>query len=319
MMVEPETIVAEIERRSVHVLDVAAELGVDPTRARASLRVDVGARVEAGQLVARRGFPYRRALLAPVSGTLLASDEQGRLLLQGDPLQQGVAAEMRARVVRVTPERAILLEGYGALIQGVWGSGPTRAGVLHMMVSQPDEALPLLPEGTDFQDAILIAGHLASTAALRRLIEGGAGGLILGGMASHLLPLARQAPFPIFLSEGFGQLPLCTPVFDLLAQLAGRPATLSGAAALHAESGRPELFVPLPGRAMPSVSPGPLATGDRVRALGGPRLGQVGTVQEAGGQRVRFSNEVEAVACVVHWENGELAMVPFPMLERLLR
>jgi hypothetical protein len=70
--------------------------------------------------------------------------------------------------------------------------------------------------------AVIVAGQCDHPAPLHQAGELSLRGLILGGMAAALIPMARRLPYPIVVLGGFGDFPISAPIFNLLASNAGR-------------------------------------------------------------------------------------------------
>lgn len=317
--VEPNDVVAETQESGpIQVLDAARGLGVAASKVPACLQVQEGDAVEEGQVLAKRGGIFRRTLVSPSTGTLALVDARGYLLIRGLPVRHQVQAMMHGEVVKVMSGRGVVIEGQGALVQGVWGNGKENYGLLRLMVGQPHEMIPASHLNAGLRSTILIAGMTVDAAMLEQARAVQVRGLIVGSLNAELLPLAREMPYAILITEGFGFLPYSEQVFSVLATLDGRDANLNAIHTARQGRSRPELFAPLSGSAAPPAASKGLSVGDRVRVLAEPYLAQTGTLQVLGEQRHTLPNGVNAAVCEVRLESGELLWVPYPNLERLL-
>lgn len=314
--VEPGTLLAEQEAPgALVVLDAARTLGAAPGTLPGLLLVPVGERVAEGQPLARKRGLLARTLVCPLDGTLLSASADGLLLIRGNPQTRPVFAMMHGEVLRVLPGEGMEIEGHGALVQGVWGNGQESTGLLRLIVSRADEPAPATRIDAGVQGTILVAGATLDAAALENARLAEVRGLVAGSMEAALVPLAQSLPFPVLLTEGFGSYPFCPPVFEVLQTLNNREATLS--ARFQPPTVRPELLVPLPGAGRPPAAPGPLGIGDRVRLLGEPYLGRIGTV-DGGTSLAAMPNDLLAPASAVRLDTGERISIPLTNLERLL-
>ncbi|HEX8680726.1 MAG TPA: hypothetical protein VF707_00330 [Ardenticatenaceae bacterium] len=315
--VEPGTVVAAEEQSQVHVLDAARLLGVAPGRVADLLLVPVGETVAEGQPLARKSGLFSRTIVSPVDGMVTLVDGRGRLLLRGHTERRELRALMHGQVVGVVPERGVEIEAHGALVQGAWGNGQESAGLIRLMVSHAGESVAVERINVGMQGSILIAGATLDEAALANAHDAEVRGLVAASMEARLVPLAQQLPFPILLTEGFGQYPFCPPVFEVLQRLNNREATLNACFEPGSRT-RPELFVPLQGQGAPVASPGPLSSGDRVRLLAEPYLGQIGTVEAGESTLHALPSGLLATACTVRLDSGATLSIPFTNLERLI-
>lgn len=317
--VEPTDVVAETqESGSIQVLDGARGLGIAPNKVPGCLQVQEGDEVQEGQVLAKRGGLFRRTLVSPSTGTLALVDERGYLLIRGLPIRHQVQAMMHGEVVKVMSGRGVVIEGQGALVQGVWGNGKESYGLLRLMVGQPHEMIPTSHLNAGLRSTILIAGMTVDAAVLEQARAIQVRGLIVGSLDAALLPLAREMPYAILITEGFGSLPYSEQVFSVLATLDGRDANLNALHTARQGRSRPELFAPLSGSAPPPVVSKGLTVGDRVRVLAEPYLAQLGTIQSLGEQRHTLPNGINVPVCEVRLVSGEALLVPYPNLERLL-
>ncbi|MBO9350048.1 MAG: hypothetical protein J7449_01045 [Thermomicrobium sp.] len=262
-LVEPETILAMAADglpRSARIA-LAAELGVAPADAARYLVRALGERVEAGEVVAvrRRGLRSQE-VTSPIAGRLATLDaETGLLTVVTDPPRRAVPA-LVAGEVRSVADDAVTIRAIGDLLLGASLLGREGAGPLIVLADRPDRELPAEEFDERCRGAIVLAGMTVSSAALRRLHDVGAAGVIVGGLSTHALepfwgsatPTRLQRalvdpsadwpfPFGVLMLEGFGRLPVPEPAFDFLAERAGRWVALLSSASLGLD--RPACFV----------------------------------------------------------------------------
>lgn len=278
--VQPNDVVAEVQPPAKHYfLDVAAGLGVSAAEAGRHVRVDLGARVEQGQILAGPVGFARRTMRAPADGRVLTMT-RGRMLFEAlqdpYPLHAGLPGE----VVGSDGASSVVIEATGALMQGVWGNGRRGWGVLRTVGERPDERLQPSKLDLTLRGALLVAGLADNSAPFHQATELTARGMILGSMSAELIPVALRMKYPVILTEGFGSTPMNRPAFDLLNSNAGREASLEATIREPFESQLPEVIIPLPAsqRASSPENVLPLEPGMRVRALRAPYTGAVGNL-----------------------------------------
>jgi len=252
-LVEPETVVAVAAtgtEQSVRIA-VAVELGVSPQEATRCLVRALGDRVEAGEVVAARRRGLRTfQVTSPIAGRLERFDEEtGSLVVVAEAPRQPVRA-LVAGEVRAVQDDTLAIRVVGDLVQGTVLLGPECAGPLVVLADRVDRELPVEEFDERCRGAVVLAGMTVSSAALRRLADVGAAGVLVGGLSlSALEPLiggrsgermrqlvlTGEAAWPlslgVLLLEGFGRLPLAEPVFSFLQERSGRWVSL-----LRAES-----------------------------------------------------------------------------------
>lgn len=321
--VAPDTLIAEGERPSgVHVVEVAAALRhPSPSwggRGTATLLVRPGERVTVDQpLAARRRLLRRREVRSPVAGEVLAIDEHGRILILTGPEPVQVTAGISGRIVNVMPRFGAVVEGNGALYQGIWGSGRESFGVLRVLARRPDEPLEAGCIDVSARGAIIVGGSAITRQGLEAARATQVRGVIVGAMSYGLVPLAQSLPFPVMLTEGFGNIPMATPLFEGMVAADGREVTLDGRYEPRWGRRLPELFVPLSQPGEPLVALGPLREGERVRLVGDPLRGRVGRIVRLSAGRRTTESGLLLTGCEVELEAGGIIFVPYSNLEQL--
>lgn len=278
--VQPSDVVAEVQPPAKHhFLDLAAGLGVPPAEVGRHVKVDLGARVESGQILAGPVGIARRTMRAPANGRVLALS-RGRMLFEAlqdpYPLQAGLPGE----VAGSDGSSSVTIETTGALAQGVWGNGRRGWGVLRTVGSDPGERLQPAKLDITLRGALMVAGTLDNPAPLHQATELSVRGMVLGSMAAELIPVALRMAYPIILTEGFGAIPMNGPAYELLNANAGREASLEATIREAFDAQLPEVIVPLPAsqRAATPDNVIPLQPGVRVRSLRAPYAGAVGNL-----------------------------------------
>lgn len=278
--VQPSDVVAEVQPPAKHYfLDLAAGLGVPPAEAGRYVKVELGGRVEQGQILAGPVGIARRTMRAPANGRVLTLT-RGRLLFEAlqdpYPLHAGLPGE----VAGSDGASSVIIETTGALIQGVWGNGRRGWGVMRVIGTDPAERLQPSKLDLTLRGALIVAGTVDNPAPLHQATELTIRGMILGSMSAELIPVALRMSYPIMLTEGFGAIPINGPAYELMTANGGREASLEATIREPFESQLPEAIVPLPAsqRARSPDNVVPLEPGVRVRALRAPYTGAVGSI-----------------------------------------
>ncbi|MCC7164079.1 MAG: hypothetical protein IT331_16395 [Anaerolineae bacterium] len=308
-------------------LSLTRVIGVREADVPKRLLKHVGDPVEAREIIIAKPINMgvqRLVYRAPEAGQIAAIQGSWMILDIYDAPQDCLAL-YRGSIVNVTPRLGAEIQAQGALIQGVWGSGKDSVGVLKWFDRSPDAILDARALEADTRGSILVAGGGVTAALLRRADELQAAGIVTGSLAPELRGLAGSIKVPVLVTEGFGQIPMSTTVFDLLSVLNGQEAGINARfepRGRHAT--RPELFVPLAASRMQDSDNAAEAkrprveSGAHVRGACPPYLGRIGTLpQDFVLQWLSTDAGTQLPAVEVDWldTTGERELVPWTNLE----
>ena len=310
-------VIARAHLGNRHVLvDIARALRIAPEKAASVCDRKVGETVQQGDILADMGGILRRVVRAPADGEIVAF-QSGKLLLEVASAALELKAGISGTVAEVFPERGAVIEGTGALAQGIWGNGLLESGLLHVLAKDPmDEFTPRRLQ-VSLRGAVVLAGHCRQVNALHAAAELPLRGLVLGSMTADLIPVANALKFPVILLEGFGRIPINPVAFKFLETSHGREVCVNAAVLDDFEDQRPELFIPLPASAELPRETADLRPGMRVRMVTMPYAGQVGTILTLKPEPVAIIKGVRAQAAVVELENQKKVTLPLANLDVL--
>ncbi|MBN2390694.1 MAG: hypothetical protein JXR84_08225 [Anaerolineae bacterium] len=317
--VEPARVVAQtVEPANFCIVDVARELKVPVKKVKAYLKVNRGAAVAEGDVLASRGGLGGQVCRAPISGAIMGSG-RGRLLLEAEPQTVHVAAVVPGLVVEASATEGVVIEATGAFMQMGWGNGKEAFGVLRVVVRAPRHPIRTKHIDAAAQGAILVGGSHFDEETLEQAIEMQVRGMIVGGIPPSMVPLLETIEFPIVTTEGISTAPMSQAFFDLLRSLDGREVSVCGRMRYRWGTERPYVMVPMPARGATPVNPEtPLIVGSRVRVLRGPYTGVSGTVSDIPKSLVQLETGARLPGVQIDLGGKEFALVPFVNLERLL-
>jgi hypothetical protein len=253
-------------------LNIAREFEMEPDGISRYLTRPIGSDFEEGEPIARARRGLRSVMFrSPVRATLTELDEAtgvATLVPQSHP--QRLFATVFGEVDSVMERRGVWLRVAGSRVQGVLGLGRDTFGPLKTAVDRADRELTADMVDSDFRDSIVIGGMTLGTSTLRRLIEVGARGVIVGSISdseirrymmsgdrepsSVLLWRRRPADFTpqhgegsptltVFVTEGFGRRRMAQPVFQFLTGLEDAVVSLIVPNEADVLSDRPTLYV----------------------------------------------------------------------------
>ena len=308
---------AEVEARH-YFLDIARGLGVSASEAPRHIRCQIGERVEAGDVIAGPVGLTRRTVRAPAEGRV-AVIQAGKVLLEtrGELFQ--LKAGFPGVVIGTDGTQSVTIETTGALVQGVWGNGVQEYGVMRVVGDSPSETLQTNQLDVNLRGAVLVAGMCDHSAPLHQATELSVRGVILGSMPSDLIPITRRLPYPVLLTEGFGQRSMNSVAFGIFTSNVGREVAVDAGGALPQPGERPEAVIPLPASRAVSLPDEVIAIkqGVRVRILKPPYSGQVGVVKQVLKNIVSYPSGIRSRSIEVEIEGAGSANVPIENVEIL--
>lgn len=317
--VGPAHIVARGPAASAFLVLRASEiLKMAPEKVDKLLLVKEGAELERGEPLLSKPSAFGRPKVyrSPADGTLVRVHD-GCLVLQRAGEVEEIRALLKGRVVSIIPDRGVIIESVGSLIQAVWDSGKSAVGRLQAPAGSAENSLDVDDVGPEAAGAICVAGCVDSIETLEILEERGSRGLVAGSMPAELCLRARRLGYPILLTEGIGRRPMAEPIFELLQRSEGRELSLLAESHLH----RPqpaEIIIPLPASGpLPQVDAAEdsLQTGSLVRLLGIGDETILGRISKLYVQPRRTTHGGMAAGADVVLNDGSAVFVPYANLD----
>ncbi len=259
--VEPDTVVAHAYLPGeLHTAKIAQQMGLEPVELEGTLLVKKGDKITQGQVLATKktffGLFTAKAT-APVDGTVeYFTKATGHMGIRETHKLLEVDAYIKGEVSEVFPRDGVAVTTHGAMIQGIFGVGGERRGIIKVVVTSHGSPLTVDAIPSDCKGNIIVGGSRVGAAALRKAIEAGAVGIIVGGIVNEELAdflgyeigvaITGQEDIDLTLvvTEGFGQMAMANRTFNLLKELEGMEASFSGATQIRAGAIRPEIIVP---------------------------------------------------------------------------
>lgn len=295
--VTPDQVIAEAKLPGpLQTIKLGEKLGMEPKDAIAMVSLKPGDRVEKGQVIAEtKGFMgmFKTTIVSDYTGTVESvSEVTGNALIREAPIPVSLTAYIHGFVADVLPEEGAIIETRCAMVQGIFGVGGERVGIIRVAVKDPGELLEPSHILESDKGKILIGGSGVSYAAIVRAGEVGATGIVAGGVKDADLvkflgydigvAITGQEAIPLTLlvTEGFGFLRMADHTFGLLGTLEGKSASINGATQIRAGVIRPEVIVPTEGAVKGQVASEAfeLKIGTPIRVIREPYFGMLGTV-----------------------------------------
>jgi len=317
--VTPTDIVGEaIIGRKYVIIDFAQGLNLPSQKATTFLKVKKGQKVARAEVLAESSGLFPRFVEAPGEGRVVAIGG-GKLVLETGGSMFELAAGIPGVISEVIGERGVVIRATGGIVQGLFGNGRLETGVMLTMFEKPDEVLSNTNMDVSLRGSIIVAGHVNNPAVIKNAADLPLRGMILASISPAVLTAAAQAPFPVLLTDGFGQRPMNSAAFKLLTTNAKREVTLNAEFYDRQSGTRPEVFIPLPVTQEP---PEPrdmetFAPGQAVRVCYLARPSMIGTVVQLRPGLSALPSGLNAPAAEIRLETGEQTLVPLTNLEVL--
>ena len=310
-------VVAETRWSREHaLLDVARILGVSPAAADKLIKCKVDDQVTASAEIAVGRGMFPKSVRAPKDGRVVAVGG-GQVLLEVGETKIELRAGIPGTVVEVIPNRGVVIQTSGGLVQGVWGNGRVDAGLLINLMEGPETVLVPGRIDVSLRGSIILGGMIRTAETLQALAELPARGLIASSIQPSLLSKAREMRFPILVTDGVGAFPMNTAAYKLLSTNAKREVALNAEVFDRYTGARPEVFIPLPISSEPAL-PNEVevfAPGLQVRMRRPPAMGMIGSIVSIKPGLTILPSGLRAQAAEVKLENNETVIVPLVNME----
>ncbi|MEM2942649.1 MAG: hypothetical protein QXT81_04430 [Candidatus Bathyarchaeia archaeon] len=286
--------------------------------------------VEKGEVLARRkglfGL-FLKECRSPVKGTLeYFSDVTGQIHVREPPVPLVINAYIPGIVTKVFPKEGVMIETTAAFIQGIFGVGGETHGELMVLAKSPDDPLTAEQVMPECAGKIVVGGSIVDSQALKKAIEFGVKGVVVGGirdgdLSSFLgydigvaITGQESVGLTLILTEGFGKMTMAAKTFNLLRKFEGRLACINGATQIRAGVIRPEIIIPT-GEGLSEQGEGELLLeglkpGLPVRIIGPPYFGALGKVTRLPVDLQTIETESAVRVLEVELDDGRRVIVP---------
>jgi hypothetical protein len=342
--VDPETIIARANLLGTFTtVDVRSDLGILQGEIEKAIKewfkVKVGDVVKEGDILASRKYFFGRRVkesIAPASGTIdYIGNVTGKLHIRAPPVPVEVKAYIPGEVVEVLPKEGVVIETFGAYVQGIFGVGGETHGELEIVVSSPDEILTEDKITSSHTGKILVGGSLITGEALKKAAKNHVNGIIVGSIEDDSLVNylgyeigvavtgEEEVNTTLIMTEGFGKMSMLTWTFNLLKKLGGKKASISGATHIRAGVIRPEIIIPLKSSDTTILdseeTSNQLKPGTIVRIIRGQEFGAFAKVFKLESTSKQIETESRTAVIIVILENGKKLTLPRANVELIGR
>lgn len=330
--VKAEDIVARTELPgNVHPVNVAGLLSVPPEDVPQLMLKKAKDAVRKGEPIAMsKSFfgLFKTTVTAPIDGVIESiSNITGQVILRESPIPVEVNAYIDGIIVDVFKNEGVVIEAKASLVQGIFGIGEERIGILKVIADSPDFVVEEEVIKEEYKNMVLVGGSFVTANALRKAAKIGVKGIVVGGIddknlrdfLGYDIGVAitgnEGKGITLVITEGFGRLSMAKRTFELLKSLEGKKCSISGATQIRAGVIRPEVIVPEESLQVEGneeeVQKGGLIIGKtRVRIIREPYFGRIGTVVSLPAELQKIETEASVRVLDVQFDDGSRVTVP---------
>ena len=332
-VVSLDTIVAKAQTPGEpEIVKVCANLGIDPEQIERFMVKQEGDQVKENEVIAsyRALFGLIKSdCVSPIDGILeSASSITGQAIVRRHPKPIDIDAYIPGKVVDIIEDEGVVIETNAAFIQGAFGIGGENHGEIKVVSETPSDILTEKDVNADCKGKVLVGGSMVTVGALKRSIEVGVRGILVGGiMDEDLTDLLgyrigvaitghERIGLTLVATEGFGQMNMLEKTFHILQKYEGDVACINGATQIRAGVIRPEVIIPLTDseasslRALEESLSSGMGVGTYVRIIQEPYFGDVGHVSNLPPELQGVETESSVRIVEIELENGRKVLVP---------
>lgn len=312
----------------MHILRLPERMGLEVFEVMQGLQISAGQRVEAGQILCQHSGLFgllKTSFQAPETGTIeLIAERTGHIGLRLAPTPIELRSYISGTVESVEPGKSVLISCQAAFVQGIFGIGGERLGVIHALEVNRDATVEAKDIPEESGGKILIGGAAPSIQALRLAADRGAVGFVCGAVDDRVLAeylgydlgIAltgdEEIPMTLIVTEGFGKLPIADKTLELLRKHSGQQASINGATQVRAGAMRPEIIIALSdmSRDLSIDKELVLELGVPIRIIRYPYFGMRAVVSELPSQAEQIATGAYTRILVAKLEDGREVRVP---------
>lgn len=337
-IVQAETIIARTELpNEVVAVNIVNQLSIPQEDIREYMLKKEGDPVQEGEAIAENKPIlkwFKTTVKSPITGTIESiSHITGQVLLRKPPRHVELEAYLDGKVDKIVPGLGAEIETLATYIQGIFGIGGETAGILQMAVDAPDEPLTIAKLNPDQKGKIIVGGSFIDGQTLRKAIELGITGIILGGIDAqdlkdwlgYELGVAitgdEDVTTTLIITEGFGKISMADRTFNLLKQRQGKRASISGRTQIRAGVMRPEIIISLAESERSMVknrdfsSGTGIQIGDQIRIIREPHFGKIGKIAALPSELQQIETEAKVRVMEIELNDGQRVILPRANIE----
>lgn len=315
-------------------LNVSGKLGIEPSEVPEVMKFKEGDTFKEGDVIAETKplLPFLKFMTSKVTSPIDGSIEKisaitGQVILREPPQAVTVKAYFEGEIVEVFPNEGVKVTTVATFIQGIFGVGGETHGVVAIAVEGPSDELKPEHIKPDHKGKVVVGGSYASIETVKKGIEIGVSGIIVGGFSDRDLKMLlgydlgvaitghEDIGITLIVTEGFGKIDMAHRTFALLKEREGLSASISGATQIRAGVIRPEIIIPLPEKLRENeevhhAAEDGVKQGNSIRIIREPNFGKIGKVKRLIEELMVMESETKVRVMEVTLQDGKDYIVP---------
>lgn len=313
------------------IIRIAERMGFEPEDILRGMKVKEGDVLEKGQLLCElKTFfgLFTSELRCPQAGVVeFFTEVNTHLGIRHASVPLQVDAYIDGTIVAVEEGKSVTIETKGTFVQGIFGVGGERQGVLFILPVANDalvtpeilKSIEVSLEGkilvggfTYSNEALLLAKDLKIAAVVCGSIDADTLYEYVGYQIGVSITGDEDVPFSLIVTEGFGDLAISEKLVNLLKESEGKFASVNGATQVRAGATRPEIIVPSDQALdnLGGLEAKFLEVGARVRIIRVPNFGSFGTIIDLPASRMKVPSGAQVRVLKAKLDSGEEVFVP---------
>lgn len=327
--VDYDTIVAEMELPGEpNIVKANLLLRVDAKDIGNYMLKKVGDEVREGEVIAKYIALFglvKRYVTSPIDGMIENIGASGWVTIRTPPVVVDLKAYIPGKVVEVIPDKGVAIETTGSFIQGIFGIGGETHGTLRVLVDSPENVLEADMIKREDKGAVIVGGSYITLDALRKAVEIGVAGVVVGGcdgddltkFLGYEIGIAitgeEEIGLTLIITEGFGRINMSPRTFELFKQFEGKNVSMDGETQIRAGVIRPEVIIPhseMEDRSSEEELSSGMKPGTPIRIIRNPYFGMLGKVSSLPVELQVTETESSMRVLEVEIEDGRKVTVP---------
>jgi hypothetical protein len=328
-IIDYDTIVAEMKLPGEpNIVKANLLLRVDAKDVGEHMLKKVGDEVREGEVIAKYIALFgliKRYVTSPINGIIENIGASGWVTIRTPPVVVDLKAYIPGKVVEVIPDKGVAIETTASFVQGIFGIGGETHGTLHVPVNSPEDILEADMIKPEDRGAIIAGGSYITLKALRKAVDVGVAGIVVGGFdgddltkfLGYEIGIAitgeEEIGLTLIVTEGFGRINMSPRTFELFKQFEGKKVSMNGETQIRAGVIRPEVIIPHlemeDGSSEGELSSG-MKPGTPIRIIRNPYFGMLGKVSRLPVELQATETESSMRVLEVEIEDGRKVIVP---------
>lgn len=332
--VKHDDIIAAAEIPGIlYTVKAASILGIPSNEITKAALLPIGTDIKKGDIIAKHKAFFgliKSECKSPYSGTLeMISEVTGNMGIRLTSTKIQLNAYIDGIVAEELNGDGIVIESFGSLIQGIFGIGGEKHGIMKVLAKSPHDIISHEEINSSHRGAILVVGASISIELIRKANALGVVGIVAGAMPDQNIQKylgydigvtitgEESVNTSILLTEGFGSIPISSRTFELLQALDGKPASINGTTHIRAGVLRPEI-ISTSQENIPKTKQSDynLTVGRKIRITSEPYFCEIAIVTELPNQPEKIPTEAKSrILYAKLLKNGKIVQIPRSNIE----